>query len=107
VLGSRYVEGFRRKWLGGDRVPEERLVGTSDIQSLADLANAFQVVRSMYLIPITRSTVLRLAIPLSPLVQTMVPFDEIIDRAIATFLYCGRLARCITALNRGCARTES
>ena len=57
---------------------------------LADLANAFEVVRSMYLVPITRNTVLRLGlitiIPLLPLVFTMIPLDQIIDRAIDVFI---------------------
>jgi hypothetical protein len=86
VLGSRYVEDFRQKWLCGARLTHERLVGTSDIQSLADLAYAFEVVRSMHLVPVTRNTVLRLGfatvIPLLPLVLTMVPVEEIVDRAI-------------------------
>src|SRR5262245_17983053 len=53
VLGSHYVEGFRRKWLGASPNTRESLVGTADIQSLADLANAFEVIRSMYLVPIS------------------------------------------------------
>jgi hypothetical protein len=86
VLGSRYVEGFRRKWLCAQPHTRESLVGSADIQSLADLANAFEVVRSMYLVPITRNTVLRLGfitiIPLLPLLFTMVPFEQVIDHAI-------------------------
>jgi hypothetical protein len=90
TLGSRYVEAFRRKWLGAHPHTREALVGSADIQSLADLANAFEVVRSMYLVPITRNTVLRLGlitiIPLLPLVFTMIPLDQIIDRAIDVFI---------------------
>ena len=70
VLGSRYVERFRQKWLGTHPLAHERLIGTSDIQSLADLASAFEVIRSMYLVPISRNTVVRLglavAAPLLP-----------------------------------------
>ena len=90
VLGSRYVEGFRRKWLSGHPHTRESIVGSSDIQSLADLANAYEVVRDMYLVPITRTTVLRLAvltiIPLLPLVLTMVPLDQIVDQALNMFI---------------------
>jgi hypothetical protein len=89
VLGSHYVEGFRRKWLSAQPQTRESLVGSADIQSLADLANAFEVVRSMYLVPVTRTTVMRLGLlivlPLLPLVLTMIPFEEIVDRAISTF----------------------
>jgi len=61
-------------------------VGSSDIQSLADLANSFEVVRQMDALPFNKNTVLRLAmvivLPLLPLALTMVPLDEMIDRAI-------------------------
>jgi hypothetical protein len=90
ILGSRYVEAFRRKWLGARAHTHESPVGSPDIQSLADLANAFEVVRSMYLVPITRNTVLRLALliitPLLPLVLTMIPFEKVVDRAIDMFI---------------------
>jgi hypothetical protein len=90
VLGSHYVEGFRRKWLCAHPHTRESLVGSADIQSLADLANAFEVIRGMYLVPISRDTVLRLGLvivmPLLPLVLTMIPFDQIVDRAIQTFI---------------------
>jgi len=90
VLGSHYVEAFRRKWLCAHPHTRESLVGSADIQSLADLTNAFDVIRGMYLVPITRTTVLRLlyiiVIPLLPLVLTMIPFEQIVDRAISMFI---------------------
>ena len=80
------MEGFRQKWLGGAAPENEPLVGSSDIQSLADLANSFEVVRQMDALPFNKNTVLRLAmvivLPLLPLALTMVPLDEMIDRAI-------------------------
>jgi hypothetical protein len=89
IVASRYVADFRRKWIEGD-VPEgEALVGSADIQSLADLANSFDVTREMRLVPFGRSTLVQLAIvmalPLLPLTLTMIPLDELIDRAIGVF----------------------
>jgi hypothetical protein len=90
ILGSRYVDGFRRKWLSTHAHTRESLVGSADIQSLADLANAYEVIRDMYLVPITRNTVVRLAvliiIPLLPLLLTMVPLEKIVDRALDMFI---------------------
>jgi hypothetical protein len=90
IFGSRYVNNFRRKWLGAHPHTHESLVGNADIQSLADLAGAFEVIRDMYLVPISRNTVLRLAlaisIPLLPLVLTMIPFEEAVNRAINMFI---------------------
>jgi len=56
VLGSHYVDTFRRKWLGGHPHTRESLVGSADIQSLADMANAFDVIRTMHSVPVTRDT---------------------------------------------------
>jgi hypothetical protein len=90
ILGSRYVDEFRRKWLSIRPHTRESLVGSADIQSLADLDNAYEVIRDMYLVPITRTTVVRLGviiiIPLLPLVLTMVPFEQIVDQAISMFI---------------------
>ena len=85
-MGSRYVENFRQKWLAGTAPESEPLVGSADIQSLADLANSFDVVKEMDALPFNKNTVLQLAIvivlPLVPLALTMIPLEEMIDRAI-------------------------
>ena len=51
IVASRYVADFRRKWIEGHAAKDEALVGTADIQSLADLSNSFDVVREMGLVP--------------------------------------------------------
>ena len=61
IVASRYVAEFRRKWIEGHAAEGEALVGSGDIQSLADLSNSFDVVREMRLVPFGRATVLRLA----------------------------------------------
>jgi len=62
------------------------LLGTSDIQSLADLGNAYSVVSDMRLVPISKSEIIRLAVslifPILPLTLTMVPLDKIVDQLI-------------------------
>ena len=40
VLAQRYVREFDTKWVRGGRDPHEPLMGSADIQSLADLANS-------------------------------------------------------------------
>ncbi len=90
IVANQYVDRFRRKWIEGHSAKEETLVGTADIQSLADLSNSFQVVQEMGLIPFRRSTVLQLALltalPLAPLVLTMVPLDQLLDRTMSLFI---------------------
>jgi hypothetical protein len=86
VLASHYVDDFRGKWVQGRARAGEPLLGTSDIQSLADLANSYGVVREIGLLPVTRRNLAGLAIvlalPLLPLTLTMVPLAEIVKRLL-------------------------
>jgi hypothetical protein len=76
TLAERYVREFDAKWLRGGVRADEPLVGSSDIQSLADLANSFEVVRTMQLPPITKGAFLRLvAATLAPLVPLATHHD--------------------------------
>jgi len=56
-------------------------VGSADIQSLADLGNSFELVRSMRAVPFTRDVVVQLAVitlvPVVPLLLTMVSLEEL------------------------------
>ncbi|MGO4332342.1 hypothetical protein AB4Z48_37760 [Cupriavidus sp. 2TAF22] len=84
ALAERYVREFDTKWLRGGAPIDEPLVGSGDIQSLADLANSFEVVRGMRLAPITRDAIVQLAaavlIPIVPLALTMMPLEELLKR---------------------------
>jgi hypothetical protein len=87
IVSSHYVNAFRAKWVEGgirDVHDGEPLLGTSDIQSLADMANSFAVVSEMRLFPVTKQTLIRLVVligfPLLPLTLTVLPLDEIIRR---------------------------
>jgi hypothetical protein len=84
TLAERYVREFDAKWLHGGASGDEPLVGSADIQSLADLANSYEVVRTMNIAPITRDAVLRLAaatlMPIVPLLLTMMPLEELLRR---------------------------
>jgi hypothetical protein len=78
------VREFDRKWLRGGARPEEPLVGSADIQSLADMGNSFEVVKGMRLVPFGKEMVVQLAVisllPVAPLVLTMIPLGELLDR---------------------------
>ena len=82
VLAERYVREFDSKWLRGGAPAGEPLVGSSDIQSLADLGSSFQVVREMRIVPIKRDDVLRLVVatllPIVPLALTMMSLEELL-----------------------------
>ena len=86
VLAQRYVRQFDAKWIRGDREPAEPLVGSADIQSLADLANSFDVIRTMRFVPFSKETVFQLGVvtvaPLLPLTLTMISFEELLKRLL-------------------------
>ena len=86
ALAARYVREFDAKWVRGEAPADEPLVGSGDIQSLADLANSFEVVRTMRLAPITRDALLRLVaatlIPIVPLMLTMMPLEELLRKLL-------------------------
>ena len=90
TLAQRYVHEFDDKWLRGAAPPGEPLIGSADIQSLADLANSFEVVRSMSPVPFTRNTLVQLAVitlmPVAPLLLTMISLDELLKRLIQVVL---------------------
>jgi len=83
-LAERYVREFDAKWLRGGAPADESLVGSGDIQSLADLGNSFEVVRSMRLAPITKDAIVQLAaallVPIVPLALTMMPLEELLKQ---------------------------
>jgi hypothetical protein len=89
-VASGYVREFREKWIAGQNPEGERLLGTGDIQSLADLGNSFQVVRETGVVPFGKEDVLvlaaMLAAPLLLLLPMVLPLQEIIDRIVAMIL---------------------
>jgi hypothetical protein len=71
LFAQRYVEAFRDKWVLGTAAGSDELLGTGDIQSLADLGNSYAVVQEMRVVPFGMKDLSRLAIstaaPLMPL----------------------------------------
>jgi hypothetical protein len=86
MLAERYVREFDAKWLRGGAPADEPLVGSADIQSLADLGNSFEVVRTMRIIPFTKEAIIQLAVvtvaPVAPLVLTMMSLEEILKKLL-------------------------
>jgi hypothetical protein len=85
TFASSDVMDFDQKWLRS-KVNEGELLGTGDIQSLADLGNIFAVVREMRAVPFATDDVLRLLIatvvPIVPLLLTIIPLEQLVTQAI-------------------------
>jgi len=86
ILAQRYVREFDQKWLRGGAPAEEALVGSGDIQSLADLGNSFAVVQDMRAVPFTWRTFVQLAVatllPVAPLLLTMFSLEQLLGQAL-------------------------
>jgi hypothetical protein len=82
LLAQRYVEAFRDKWVLGQAVASGELLGTGDIQSLADLGNSYAVVQEMRLVPFGLKDASRLVAstvaPLVPLLLLIWSPEEVI-----------------------------
>ena len=77
---------FDRRWLRSCDRDGASLLGTGDIQSLADIGNAFTVIREMKPVIFSRAMLVQLTaamlIPFVPLVFTMIPLEQLLDRII-------------------------
>jgi hypothetical protein len=86
LLATRYVQGFEEKWVHGEAAEGDELLGTGDIQSLADLANSYSAVREMRVVPFGLEDIIRLAAataaPLLPLGLTIFSLEELIVRLV-------------------------
>ena len=62
------------------------MLGSADVQSLADLGNSFEVVKDMRWVPFNLPTVLHLSVttllPVLPLMLTMISMEELLERLI-------------------------
>jgi hypothetical protein len=76
------VREFDAKWLRGGAPTDERLIGNADIQSLADLDNSYEVVRTISFAPFNPRAIVQLAatilLPVAPLLLTIMPLDQIL-----------------------------
>jgi hypothetical protein len=86
LLAQRYVEDFEQKWVLRDHAPSEDLLGSADIQSLADLGNSYAIVSEMRSVPFGLQDITRMAAvtaaPFLPLLLTVFSPEELIMRII-------------------------
>jgi hypothetical protein len=85
-LAEHYVRQFDTKWLRGGAPGDEALLGSGDIQSLADMGASFERVETIRLAPFTLIAVLQLAaavfLPVAPLLLTMIPLEELLKKLL-------------------------
>jgi hypothetical protein len=86
-LALFYTQSFHHKWIQGAAPEGEQLLGSGDIQSLADIGGSFERIRNARILPFERRTVLVIAaaalLPMVPLVLLVTPLKEIVKRLLA------------------------
>jgi hypothetical protein len=86
TLAQRYVRDFDAKWVRDGGGADEPMLGSGDIQSLADLGNSFAVVQDMRVVVVTKRAMLQLAVatvaPVVPLVLTLMPLEELLKKLL-------------------------
>ena len=90
-LSNEYCRQFEQRWISTQPRPaDESLLGSADIQSLADLQNSVGAVRAMRPVPIDWTLVASLLVatllPVLPLLLLILPLTELVKRALAPFL---------------------
>ena len=82
TLASRYTQLFDRRWVTGGSGPDAELLGTGDIQSLADLGGAYERVKKMRALPIELADFVAMTLPgvlpAIPLAATVMPVGDIV-----------------------------
>jgi hypothetical protein len=82
TLATTYTGSFHKKWIEGENPDQEALLGTGDIQSLADLGNSFSIIQKMKPIPIDPLDLLHLVVasllPMVPLLLTVMPLGQLL-----------------------------
>jgi hypothetical protein len=86
ALAADYVRQFDRRWLRNPHPEAAPLLGSTDIQSLADLDQAYAVIKEMKAVPFSRDMLVQLLcatlVPFVPLVFTMIPFETLLDHIL-------------------------
>ena len=90
TLAGSYVQDFDAKWVRGPKPANETFVGSADIQSLADLGNSYEVIRTMRFAPITNQAILGVVaatlLPIAPLLLTVMPLEALLKK-LASILF--------------------
>jgi hypothetical protein len=83
LLANDYNRAFHQKWVIGPPPDDEPLLGSSDIQSLADLGNSFGFIRDMKIFPFSQQQILQIVIiaslPGLPLIFLVMPVMELLN----------------------------
>ena len=89
ALADEYTKQFHQRWICNPS-DKSTLLGSSDIQSLADLDGSFSIVQQLKLCLIGKEIILTFLVatllPFAPLLLTIYPFNELLNHLVKTFV---------------------
>lgn len=89
VLAHKYSELFYQKWIINKDETKEELLGTGDIQSLADIGGSYERISDMRIVPLDLRLVLimifLIVAPFLPLTLLKIPPNEIFKALVGFF----------------------
>ena len=87
---TTYTAHFRGNGSTNQNPEHEPLLGTGDLQSLADLGNSYGFIAKMGLLPLDLRTVLHLIVasllPMTPLLLTVMPLKDIVKLLVKALM---------------------
>jgi|SRR5271168_2965037 len=90
TLATEYTSSFQKKWIDTPPPREEALLGSGDIQSLADLGNSFAFIEKMGPLPMGPRTPIVLVaaclVPMVPLLLTVMPLEDVVKMLLKVVL---------------------
>lgn len=88
-VATDYTRDFDQKWLRKPMTAEEPMLGSSDIQSLADLGNSYSFIQRMRVIPVSRQNAIAIgvatALPMLPFLLLIFPLEQLLKQ-VATLV---------------------
>ncbi len=88
-FAHQYMKRFHERWVASKHDPDEFL-GTSDIQSLADIGSAFEVIETTRIVVFGPRQLVELwlfaAVPMLPLLANVLTFQQVAKRLFTTVL---------------------
>jgi hypothetical protein len=88
VFGADLAREFEQRWMRSPDHDKMPILGPGDISSLADYDTAYSIIRQIKAVPFNRDMLLQLVwatlAPFAPLVFTMIPLEDLLDRVLKT-----------------------
>jgi hypothetical protein len=82
ALADGVVRAFETRWIRGETRKPGELLELGEVSTMTDLDTTVAIVREMHYVPVTTESMIWIAVavlaPLSPLVLTMMPVDELL-----------------------------